>query len=116
MIVGALRVCAQNSPRKSAPSADWNVTACCDSMGGSAADSGKVQPPHCGVARSTLTPGRVNSSMKRRPRTSMTPPVAKPTTAVDATILVNHSAMCDLLRTLTSTDNASQLLLVLSKY
>src|SRR6266566_397715 len=66
-------------------------------MGGSAADSGKVQPPHCGVPCSTVTPGRVNSSRKRRPRTNMTPPVARPTTAVDATILVNHSAMCDLL-------------------
>ena len=58
MIIGALCVCAQNSPRKSAPSADGNVTACCNSVGGSAADSGKVQPPHCGVPGSTVTPGR----------------------------------------------------------
>src|SRR5207244_10336916 len=76
-----------------------NVTACCNSVGGSAADSGKVQPPHCGVPGSTVTPGRVNSLRKRRPRTNMTPPMARPTTAVDATILMNHRAMCDLLKT-----------------
>src|SRR5260370_973948 len=99
MMVGALRVCAQNSPRKSVPSADWNVTARCNAVGGSTTDSGKVQPPHCDVPCSTVTPGRVNSSMKRRPRTNMTPPVARPTTDVDVTILANHRAICDLLRT-----------------
>src|SRR5436305_4042059 len=99
MIVGALCVCAPNSPRKSAPSADGNVSACCNSVGGSSADSGKVQPPHCGVPCSTVTPGRVNSLRKRRPRINMIPPITRPTTDVDATILLNHSAMGDLLKT-----------------
>src|SRR5512142_2331126 len=99
MIVGALRVCAQNSPRKSAPCADGNVTACCNSEGGGASDAGKIQPPHCGVPCSTVTPGRVNSLRKRRPRTNMTPPTARPSTTIDAAILKNQGNICNLLKT-----------------
>jgi len=58
-----------------------------------------------------LAPATAYNAMKRRPRTNMTLPVARPTTAVDARILANH-AICDLLRTVTSTDDSSKFLLV----
>src|SRR5690348_5385451 len=99
MIVGALCFCAQNSPRKRAPSADENVTARRTSVGGKAADVGKIQPPHCGVPCSTVTPGRVNSRRNRRPRTNMTPPTARPSTTRDAAILVNQGNIYNLLKT-----------------
>src|SRR5690242_6849811 len=99
MIVGALCCCAQNSPRKRAPSADENVTARRTSVGGKAADAGKIQPPHCGVPGSTVTPGRVNSRRKRRPRSNMTPPTARQSTTRDAEILVNQANIYNLLTT-----------------
>jgi hypothetical protein len=47
--------------------------------------------------RKETVASEMRSNVLKYRDTLMMPPVVKPTTAVDAAILANHSAMCDLL-------------------